>query len=74
MAARDALMGSAREPAQLAAVDEFSDVPLPLAPTILIGREADVQTLRGWLADPAARLITLTGPGGVGKTRLALEA
>ena len=74
VAARDALMGSAREPAQLAAVDEFSDVPLPLAPTILIGREADVQTLRDWLADPAARLITLTGPGGVGKTRLALEA
>ena len=29
--------------------------------------------LRQWLADPAARLITLVGPGGVGKTRLALE-
>ena len=41
--------------------------------TVLLGRDADVQTLRQWLADPAARLITLTGPGGVGKTRLALE-
>jgi predicted ATPase/DNA-binding XRE family transcriptional regulator len=71
--ARDALMGSAREPAQLAAVDEPSGVALPLAPTTLIGREADLQTLRDWLADPAARLITLTGPGGAGKTRLALE-
>ena len=56
-----------------AAVDELSDVSLPLALTGLLGREADVQTLRQWLADPAARLITLIGPGGVGKTRLALE-
>jgi stage III sporulation protein SpoIIIAA len=32
-----------------------------------------VTALRDWLADPVARLITLIGPGGVGKTRLALE-
>src|SRR4030095_5224779 len=38
-----------------------------------LGRDADLQTLRTWLADPTARLITLTGPGGTGKTRLALE-
>ena len=41
--------------------------------TVLLGRETDLQTLRQWLADPGARLITLIGPGGVGKTRLALE-
>ncbi|HVH25527.1 MAG TPA: helix-turn-helix domain-containing protein [Vicinamibacterales bacterium] len=70
---REALLVSARAPAHATAVDELSRVSLPLPPTVLLGREADVQTLRHWLADPAARLITLIGPGGVGKTRLALE-
>ncbi len=72
-AKRDALLGSARGAAHNAAVDELSDVSLPSALTALLGRDADVQTLRRWLADPTARLITLTGPGGAGKTRLALE-
>jgi predicted ATPase/DNA-binding XRE family transcriptional regulator len=72
-AARDALLGSARAPARHTAVDEFIGASLPLALTALLGRDGEVQTLRSWLADPAARLITLTGPGGAGKTRLALE-
>ena len=70
---RDALLLSARAPARNTAVDELGGVPLPLGLTALLGREADVLELRLWLADPDARLITLTGPGGVGKTRLALE-
>ena len=70
---RDALVTSARTPAHNAAADELSGVSLPLSPTALLGREAEMQTLRDWIADPSARLITLTGPGGVGKTRLALE-
>ena len=70
---RDALLASARAPAQDTAADELSAASLPLALTSLLGRDADVQTLRLWLADPDARLITLTGPGGVGKTRLAVE-
>jgi predicted ATPase/DNA-binding XRE family transcriptional regulator len=70
---RDALLASARAPAVTAAVDELSSALLPLPLTVLMGRDQDVQTLRGWLADPAARLITLVGPGGVGKTRLVLE-
>jgi predicted ATPase/transcriptional regulator with XRE-family HTH domain len=41
--------------------------------TPLIGRERDVETLNAWLLDPAVRLVTLKGFGGVGKTRLALE-
>ena len=40
--------------------------------TALLGRTIRT-SLRQWLADPTARLITLIGPGGVGKTRLALE-
>ncbi len=70
---RDTLLTSARAPAHATAVDELSHVALPLPPTVLLGRETDVRTLQHWLADPAARLITLIGPGGVGKTRLALE-
>ena len=72
-ATRDALLASARAPADTAAVDELSSVSLPLPLTVLVGRDQDVQILRNWLADPAARLITLVGPGGVGKTRLVLE-
>src|SRR5438552_7290715 len=70
---RDALLVSARPPALHSAVDESTDAALPIALTALIGREADVEVLRRWLADQAVRLITLTGPGGAGKTRLALE-
>jgi predicted ATPase/DNA-binding XRE family transcriptional regulator len=72
-ATRDAFVLSARASAHHTAVDELGGVSLPLALTVLLGRDADLQTLRLWLADAAARLITLTGPGGVGKTRLALE-
>jgi predicted ATPase/DNA-binding XRE family transcriptional regulator len=71
--ARDALLGSARAPAHDAAVDEFSRATLPVALTPLLGRDDDVQMLRRWLSDASIRLITLIGPGGVGKTRLALE-
>ncbi|MFH8369943.1 BTAD domain-containing putative transcriptional regulator [Streptomyces sp. NPDC018031] len=46
------------------------NLPAPL--TDLVGRAEEVRRVRELLA--AARLVTLTGPGGVGKTRLALEA
>src|SRR5262245_26700659 len=66
--ARDALIGSARPPAHDAAIDELGGADLPIPPTALLGRETDLQMLQIWLADSAARLITLVGPGGVGKT------
>jgi len=47
------------------------DVPAPLYP--LVGRHVQLAALCGRLALPGVRLLTLTGPGGVGKTRLALE-
>jgi predicted ATPase/DNA-binding XRE family transcriptional regulator len=71
--ARDALFESARTASSDAVVDELTDGVLPLAPTDLIGRDEEIQTLQHWLARPSRRLITLTGPGGAGKTRLALE-
>lgn len=48
--------------------------PLPFAMTPLIGREAEVAAIAGRLTSPAIRLLTLIGPGGIGKTRLALAA
>ncbi|WP_369139425.1 ATP-binding protein [Modestobacter versicolor] len=47
---------------------------LPTPPAPLVGRRAELATLTGLLADESVRLVTLTGPGGTGKTRLALAA
>ncbi len=43
------------------------------APTPFLGRELEMQAIGALLADPSCRLVTLIGPGGIGKTRLALE-
>jgi predicted ATPase/class 3 adenylate cyclase len=47
---------------------------LPVPPTPLVGRDNDLARLRAVVARPGVRLVTLTGTGGVGKTRLALAA
>ena len=46
---------------------------LPIAPTPLIGRASDVASVAAMLSGAGGRLVTLVGPGGVGKTRLVLE-
>src|SRR5919202_6271002 len=46
---------------------------LPVPPRALLGRAGELEQTRQQLLDPEIRLLTLTGPGGVGKTRLALD-
>jgi predicted ATPase/DNA-binding SARP family transcriptional activator len=47
-------------------------LPVPFTP--LVGRLVELSELSVWLSDPDRRLISLVGPGGVGKTRLAIQA
>lgn len=46
---------------------------IPAVPNVLIGREKNVEEVTAMLNYPSTRLVTLTGPGGIGKTRLAIE-
>jgi predicted ATPase/transcriptional regulator with XRE-family HTH domain len=53
---------------------QTSSSNLPSLPTPLIGRQHEVDELCKLLRDPHCRMLTVAGPGGIGKTRLALEA
>ena len=70
---------------QLAHADLVADFPplrtidyrpsnLPMPASVFVGREQQLQEIGGLLLADAIRLVTLTGPGGTGKTRLALRA
>jgi predicted ATPase len=54
-----------------AAAPPVDNMPTPRTP--LVGRELELSRLEQLIADPGVRLLTLTGAGGIGKTRLALE-
>jgi predicted ATPase/class 3 adenylate cyclase/Flp pilus assembly protein TadD len=47
---------------------------LPAQPTPLLGRERELEAIRELLLGEGTRMVTLTGPGGTGKTRLALQS
>jgi predicted ATPase/DNA-binding SARP family transcriptional activator/Tfp pilus assembly protein PilF len=47
---------------------------LPAQPTRFVGREEDLAQIANLLNNPECRLLTILGPGGIGKTRLALQA
>jgi predicted ATPase/class 3 adenylate cyclase len=46
---------------------------LPAQPTPLLGRSRELEAVRALLLDEGVRMVTLTGPGGTGKTRLAMQ-
>ena len=46
---------------------------LPTQPTPFVGRSKETEAITTLFADPACRLLTLVGPGGIGKTRMAQE-
>jgi predicted ATPase len=70
------LPGGERQPgtpaADLAAAARTGNLPVP--PTRLVGREAELRAICRLIADEGSRLVVITGPGGSGKTRLAIEA
>ncbi|HLY27825.1 MAG TPA: BTAD domain-containing putative transcriptional regulator, partial [Aggregatilineales bacterium] len=61
---------------QIRVTAESAAVPrnLPMQATPFVGRTAELAQIARQLQEPGCRLLTLVGPGGIGKTRLALQA
>jgi predicted ATPase/DNA-binding SARP family transcriptional activator len=63
-----------RKPAERVESADGPSGHLPQPTTPLIGREAEIRRLTDFLLAPDTSLVTVVGPGGIGKTRLAVEA
>ena len=50
-----------------------SSAPLPTFHTSFLGRRRELRDIRALFAESGVRLVSLIGPGGVGKTRLAVQ-
>jgi class 3 adenylate cyclase len=61
-------------PNQFPPIKSLSPSNLPVPATAFLGRRHEVDRVKTLLVDPGVRMLTLTGPGGTGKTRLAIEA
>ena len=70
-ASRTMTAASASDDARGAEAAVTGRIPVPY--TEAVGREQELATLLAWLGDDHRRLVTLVGPGGIGKSRLAIE-
>jgi predicted ATPase len=65
--------GSSSGPARATPGDTFPAIALPVPTTSIVGREEQIAAVAELVRRPDVRLVTLTGLGGIGKSRLALE-
>lgn len=71
-AVRARTAGASRSNAMSGTSRWIASIPTPATP--LVGRSTELETLSAMLAGHTAKIVTLTGPGGAGKTRLVIEA
>lgn len=64
---------AAEQTARPATQENPRSATLPLQPTRFVGRDEEIERVSGLLGRDDVKLVTLVGPGGIGKTRLAIE-